>query len=181
MLLGKLDSLNSLNENLNIQNDSVRTALTKTEELNQVLSQNNEVLGEKIASSKLLKIAKVEFAAMKDKSNGALTNTYRSCRTSVFKVQFDLLENKFIEAGTKQIHIQILNPRGEVINAKGRIQLKNKNKIFFSDVIEADYYQRKLGVTSLVRIKKGSLEEGNYTVKIYVNRIFTKQKTIRLK
>ncbi|WP_435260814.1 hypothetical protein [Tenacibaculum sp. nBUS_03] len=180
-LLSKLDSLNSINKELFTENDSVKSVLTEKEYLNSKLSRSNRILTKKVASAEVLEVEKVIIDAMKKKSNGKMTTTYRSWKACGFKIQFELLENKIIDKGTKPIHIQLINPKNEIIAVNGKIKLKNGEKIIFSDFINADYYNKKLSVMSFIKVNKDKLEKGIYKVNIYVNKIFTKQSTIKLK
>lgn len=180
-LLGKLDSLNSVNKELFTENDSVKGILTKKEHLNSRLSRSNRILTKKVASAEILEVEKIVIDAMKKKSSGKMTTTYRSWKACGFKIQFDLLENKIIDKGSKPIHIQLINPKNEIVAVKGKVKLKNGKRIIFSDFISADYYNKKLSVMSFIKVNKDKLEKGIYKVNIYVNKIFIKKSTIKLK
>ncbi len=181
ILLNKVDSLNSVNQYLFTENDSVKEVLYKKEQLNSQLSQNYKRLENEMAIAKTVDVAKIDFNAMKTRSSGSLVTTYRSWKASAFKVTFSLLESDIADKGTKQIHIQIIDAKNDVINPKGRVRLRNGKKVSFSDVLEADYFNKELTITSLVKVPKGKMQKGIYKVKIYVNRVFTKESTIKLK
>lgn len=180
-LLNKLDSLRVLNIELFNENDSVKQALSKEEILNLTLVKNNEVLEKKVAFAEVIDIDKLVLNAMKKRSSGKLTTTYRARRANAIKVQFDLLENNVIDKGIKPIYVQLLNSKGDVISGKEEVTLTNGTIITYSDTINADYYNDRLSVTSLIDIIPGSLQTGTYTVKIYVNKVFTKEAIIKLK
>ncbi|CAL2079941.1 hypothetical protein [Tenacibaculum sp. 190524A02b] len=180
-LLNKLDSLRVLNLELFNENDSVKQALSKEEILNLTLVKNNEVLEKKVAFAEVIDIDKLVLNAMKKRSSGKLTTTYRARRANAIKVQFDLLENNVIDKGIKPIYVQLLNSKGDVIAGKEEVTLTNGTIITYSDTINADYYNDRLSVTSLIDIIPGSLQTGTYTVKIYVNKVFTKEAIIKLK
>lgn len=180
-LLHKLDSLHTLNQRLFNENDSVREVLTEKEELNSKLNYNNKILEKKIESAEVLDVSNIFFEAMKKRGSGKLTTTSRSSKTDAFSIKFDLMENKIIEKGNVPIHIQLINPENEVIYVKGRTKLKSGKKIIYTDTIDADYYNKQLSAMSLIEVDKDKMKEGFYKVKIYVNNIFTKESTIKLK
>ncbi len=180
-LMSKIDSLNAINQELYTENDSVREVLNETEELNTKLSRNNKILERKVASAEQLEIANIDFNAMKPRGSSRLTTTYRSWKATAFKVSFDLLENKVIDKGHKPIHVQLLGPDKKVITPKGKIRLKNGKLLSYSDIISAEYYNEQVRVMSLVKIEKGSIQEGAYTARIFANKIFITESTIKLK
>lgn len=180
-LLKKLDSIKVLNSNLFNENDSVRVILSETEELNSKLTQNNQALEKKIESAEILEISDIQIQSMKKRSDGELTTTYRSWKTDVFNIQFNLLENKIIDKGIIPIHIQLINPKNEIKAVKGKLKLKNGKTITYSDVIEADYYNKQLSIMSLIEVNKNEMEQGIYKIRVYVNKIFIKESTIKLK
>ncbi|WP_408029605.1 hypothetical protein [Tenacibaculum xiamenense] len=180
-LLNKLDSISKLNQNLFIENDSVKGILSETEQLNSELYNSNRALSRKIETATALEISNVDFSAMKKKSSGKLTTTYRSWKTDAFRVKFDLLENKIIDKGIIPIYIQLINPKNEVIYVKGRTQLKNGKRIIYTNTLKANYFNNTLAIMSLIDVDKEKMEKGNYKVKIYVNGKYLKESIIKLK
>ncbi len=180
-LLNKLDSLSKINKTLFIENDSVKGILSETEQLNSKLYSSNKALERKIETATALEVSAIDFSAMKKKNSGKLTTTYRSWKTDAFRVKFDLLENKVIDKGIIPIHIQLVNPKNEVIYVKGRTRLKNGKRIIYSSSLKANYFNNRLAVMSLIDVDKEKIEKGNYKAKIYVNGKYIKESIIKLK
>ncbi|TDQ28532.1 hypothetical protein [Tenacibaculum caenipelagi] len=188
ILFSKIDSLNKINDNLLSKNDSVNKALlkkenqnTKLESINRFLHKEKQVLKEKIASAEVIEISTIKAKAMKKRKNGKYTSTTRSNKTDAFKVTFDLLENKIINSGPKEIGIQILDERDNVVSPLKKVHLKNNKKIWCSDVLITEYQNEQLSIVSLVNISNDKINTGIYHINAFVNGVHVGNNTIALK
>lgn len=187
-LFAKVDSLNIINTYLKEQNLEVveqlevkNTLAKQLEKTNKELSTTKNKLAAKVAIAGELKINNVKAVAMKERSSGKLTTTSRSSRADAFRINFKLEKNEFTTPGEKDIYIQITDSSNKVIAPKGVIELKNKNKIEYSDKLVADYYNEQIEVLSLILVNRDNISKGKYTVNIFVEGKHTGKSVVSLR
>lgn len=188
LLFTYIDSLNSVNNQLLTKNDSVQKALQlkenqniKLQSKNYSLDKEKKILKKKMAKVEVIETSTIKLKAMKKRKNGKYTSTSRSSKTDAFKIEFDLLENKFINPGNKNMYVQILDTNENIIAPLKTVRLKNKKKIVCSDVLVVNYYNKLLSVMSLINVKRENINKGKYTANVFVNGIFAKSISIKLK
>ncbi|CAA0149319.1 hypothetical protein [Tenacibaculum maritimum] len=187
-LFAKVDSLNVLNDDLKQENIVVKEVLNQKKSINETLKKENRLLEEKqrilqakVAGAGILKTGSIKVAAVKERSSGKLTITSKSRRTDAFKINFDLLENPFSEAGSKHVYIQIKDEDKNVVAPKGKMKLKNGSNVVYSDSIIVNYTNHKLSLLSLVLVNRDNINKGKYTVSTFVDGAFSGNTTLKLK
>ncbi|MCG8761488.1 hypothetical protein G1K46_01895 [Tenacibaculum finnmarkense] len=187
LLFSYIDSLSSKNNQLTTKNDSVTEVLiqkrhqnNRLKHKNNSLDQEKKLLKEKIAIAQVLKIATIKVVTMKKRRSGKYTHTNRASKTTAFKITFNLLENKIIKPGLKPIYIQIVY-NNQVISPVKEVLLTNKQKIFCNDILTVQYNKKILPVISFINVDKNSLTKGFYHVNVFIDGIFIKKTTLKLK
>ena len=110
-----IDSLNQLNLALIDENDQMRARVEAIQERNANLVERQQNMEEMIVAGQTLQAAEASATGIRVLSNGRQRETSRASRTSMVKVCFTLLENRIAEAGTKTLHLQVVNEAGEVL------------------------------------------------------------------
>lgn len=109
---------------------------------------NVSAIGSKIVSEKILETKKLN-------------------RTEKIKVCFTLEDNPAIENGTKDIFIQIINPKSNIVsNNHSVVEIKNKT-LFYSAKTTVSYGKEDVDVCVFVDANKDNLIKGNYIVNIF--------------
>ncbi len=177
----QIDSLNSANEALSQENLITNEILQQKDSVNLTLTEKNEALEAKIAIDGIIKISHIKAIAMKERSSGKLTSTSRSSRTDAFRINFDLLENPITTVGEKQVYIQITDENKNVIAPKGKFDLKDGTKVQYTDSLEVNYTNHRLGLVSLVLVNRDDIKKGAYTISAFVDGVYSGNTTIKLR
>ena len=110
-----IDSLNQLNLALIDENVQMRARVEAVQERNANLVERQQNMEEMIVAGQRLQAAEASATGIRVLSNGRQRETSRASRTSMIKVCFTLLENRIAEAGTKTLHLQVVNEASEVL------------------------------------------------------------------
>ncbi len=118
----QIDSLNRLNQNLKIENDSVRSQLAQSHQVNQTLSTEKANLSEKVA-----------IAAQLDATNISLTPLNKRGKTEKYMkhgktlaVSFTITKNVTASNGVRTVYVRLTTPEGEVLDGGGTFDYAGK-------------------------------------------------------
>jgi hypothetical protein len=167
----------TLTKNLDSANVKISTQIAK----NDTLTKQNIELGEKVAIGSILKISSTKILAMREKTNGQLTETSRSRNTDAFRVNFTIADNAIAEQGERHVYIQIVDAAGNVLGNAGKLMLLDGKEITYSDRTIVNYLNKDVDVISLVEVNRDTIEEGVYTVNIYINELLSGVGSVTLK
>ncbi|MGG6229567.1 hypothetical protein [Tenacibaculum sp. SDUM215027] len=177
----QIDSLNSANDALTQENVIANEILQQKDSVNETLTEKNKELEAKVAIGGVIKTSPVKVVAMKERSSGKLTSTSRSSRTDAFRINFDLLENPITTAGEKRVYIQITDESKNVVAPKGKTDLKNGQKVQYTDSLEVNYSNNRLSLVSLVLVNRDDIKKGNYVISAFVDGVYSGNTTIKLR
>jgi hypothetical protein len=177
----QIDSLNSANDALTQENVIANEILQQKDSLNETLTEKNKELEAKVAIGGIIKTSPVKAVAMKERSSGKLTSTSRSSRTDAFRINFDLLENPITTAGEKRVYIQIIDENKNIIAPKGKTDLKNGQKVQYTDSLEVNYNNNRLSLVSLVLVNRDDIKKGKYVISAFVDGVYSGNTTIKLR
>lgn len=159
-----IDSLNQLNLALIDENDQMRARVEAIQERNANLVERQQNMEEMIVAGQTLQAAEASATGIRVLSNGRQRDTDRASRTSMVKVCFTLLENRIAEAGTKTLHLQVVNEAGQVL-AGEQSERTNANGTPISATRQIDYNNDRVEAC-IFYIPEGSLEEGAYVIQL---------------
>ena len=100
--------------------------LKKQLEVNSSLVKKNEFLNKTIEKGALLTANSFKAKAYQN-YNGNLVETKKANKAQTIEVCFTLAENALTEKGDKELYIQIVNPKNNVVANKGFIVLFRKS------------------------------------------------------
>ena len=167
-LLVEVDSLRLVNNLLNEEKDSISSQLNIQTTYNDSLLVQNLELAEKVEIGGAINIENVHVTALKQRSNGKLTETNKAQKTDAIKVAFRLSENKIATPGDKEAFIVLTNPTGQVINAKGTFLLLDETEVKYTDHTIINYENADLDVVMLIERKGDKYEKGEYGIKVFI-------------
>ena len=128
-LFKTIDSLDEVNQGLEQEKLMAYNELRKQKQENSSLLKANETLEKSIERGALL-TANSFHAKGFEKFFGAKRSSNRAKRVQSIEVCFTLAENSLTEAGEKELYIQILNPKNNVVADKGAIHFGNSSLIY---------------------------------------------------
>jgi len=159
-----IDSLNQLNLALIDENDQMRARVEAIQERNANLVERQQNMEEMIVAGQTLQAAEASATGIRVLSNGRQRDTDRASRTSMVKVCFTLLENRIAEAGTKTLHLQVVNEAGEVL-AGEQTERTTANGTPISATRQVDYNNDRVEAC-IFYIPEGALSEGAYVIQL---------------
>ncbi len=143
--------------------------------LNKKLFQNTNKLNSLLIGDKKSKIkpaAHLNAINVKAKGVKIISDLYAplfSKNMQQIRVCFTLEANEFIPQGDKNIYIQVVNPKNQIISANN-LSLKNEDKLLkYSEEVTAFFNQNDTDVCTYVNMEKSKVVRGKYLVNIYSN------------
>nr|WP_321232548.1 hypothetical protein [uncultured Psychroserpens sp.] len=128
-LFKTIDSLDEANQGLEQEKLLAYNELKKQKRENSSLLKENEDLEKSLEKGALI-TANSFKAKGYEKFFGAKRSSNKAKRVQSIEVCFTLAENSLTEAGEKELYIQILNPKNNVVADKGAINFGNSSLIY---------------------------------------------------
>ncbi|PCI09556.1 MAG: hypothetical protein COB73_05185 [Flavobacteriaceae bacterium] len=180
----KISSLEASNQELFKQNDSLRIAnniladdlgeakdsiLVQSTQID-TLNIQNLALNEKIGIGAQLKVNTIKVATMKKRVFGdKLVETTRANRTDAMRISFVIAENELADKTQRNAKIQVINPKGGVLNIIGTATTDEGVEFDYSDETSVDYQNNDLGVVTMLELDRKTMLKGDYRVNVYID------------
>ncbi len=162
-----VDSLNTANLNLEKDKLLVHDELKKQVAANSSLQKKNETLNKSVEKGALITANSFKAKAYLIK-NGQLLETKKALNAETIEVCFTLAENALTEKGEKELYIQIVNPKNNVVSNKGFIDFGDSSLIY-STKTTVNYSNEVVDVcTNIVsNPSEKPLDKGTYYVSVF--------------
>lgn len=163
--------LTTSNQALTSERDSISTQKQIVEQnLASTTAQKNAVVD--VAST--LHASNINIAAINIKNSGKEKTTTTAKRTDVFRISFDLDENRIAPSGTKELYVIVTAPDGNPItlpgNGSGTFTTRDAGEKVFTSKVTVQYEQGKLTPVSFDwKPEAGKYQTGSYKIQIYQN------------
>lgn len=174
-LIEEADVLRLANTQLTVENDSARADIQRKAMLiEEQLAENDSLnsikteLEEKVQLGSALSISQVQSIAMKERNSGALRDTEVARRVDAFRTSFVIRANPLTIPGVKKSYIVIKDASGNVIGSQGTFTDINDQEVSYTDSTDVEYANTDVEVILVSNIPQDSLEEGTYTVQVYL-------------
>ncbi len=168
---------------LNDKTAQYEARIAELEKENGVLTNKNVVLTKErdstvtqnIAIKKIgsvLHASNIRMEPIHKKKNGKEKETSKAKKVDVFRVKFDIDENRIAESGTKQIFLRIIGPDGAIMsttaNGSGKMTTSKGDQVSFSIMKEISLV-KEMPVKDVVVDwnQDGDFARGNYMIEIY--------------
>jgi hypothetical protein len=159
----QIDSLNTKNQILLVENKDLKNTGAKLENKNKKLEQEKEELTSIKIEAKTLIAAGITPVALNKRSK----EQDRADKVTKIRVDFTLRKNTVADAGAKIIYLRLIRPDAVVLGSKeaGVFDYEN-SQIPFSANREVNYEKNDLPV-SIFWDNNGDLIKGNYICELY--------------
>lgn len=166
----KLDN-NILNREPNVKSNTLK-----------ILNPPNEELNIQALPNATLDVTDFTVEAIKRvNSSGKPIKTRYASNAKQMHVSFTLQNNVFINSGNKDLYIQILNPKNNIIADKGAVSF-GELSLIYSKKIEVSYDNESKKVCSFIETDtKETLVKGTYFVSVYHEAVSLGSTSIELK
>ena len=164
-----IDSLNTLNQNLIAENNTVRSNLRNVEGKNVELEKRNSGLSNQVAMAQRLNAINISSYGIRVKKDNTGKSTDKAKKSNKIRTCFTLSENELSIAGKKDIFIRILTPDGRVLsNGTDESQRFSFNNVrgLYSIKSGVNYLNKEQNVCMDWKVLS-ELPIGEYVVEIY--------------
>jgi FtsZ-binding cell division protein ZapB len=159
----QIDSLNTKNQKLVVENTEVKSALEQSRKSNEDLSKEKENLNSKVQIASVLSAKDLNIASLNKRGK----DTEKSARVAKVKVCFTLRENPLIAAGEKLVYLRITRPDELVLASSEQDVFTYEGKqIVFSAKRSVNYENKDVDMC-IYWDNAGQLIPGNYGVDIF--------------
>lgn len=174
---------------LRAQNDSLVIANTtivaeKEDITNQLIVEKEKSIEKDKNIRSTFSVSNYKLTGLKVRKSGKEVETDRARRIDKLRVTFDLDPNNYAETGTKEIHIAIYKPDGQLGKFKnaspGEIDTWSLGKVQYSDKVKFHYNKgTKQNIT--FDWEEYDFPKGTYKIDLYQNGFKIGQKTLDLR
>jgi len=163
--------LTTSNQQLTVQRDSLNTS-NQTLAQNLTTTQAEKAQVEDVAST--LHASNINIAAINVKGNGREKSTTTAKRADLFRISFQLDENRIAPSGDKELYVVVTGPDGKPIttpsDGSGTFQTRDEGEKVFTNKVDVQYTQgQRTPVSFDWKIDNNHYQTGNYTIQIYHN------------
>jgi len=166
-LFNTADSINQVNKSLESEKLRAYNKLRKQQRENSSLVKKNKNLNESLEKGALLTANSFKANGF-EKLLGSKKTSTKAKRVHSIEVCFILAENSLTKAGDKEIYVQIVNPKNNVVADKGSVAFSESSLIYSAKEIityNNDVLEVCIDVDS--DINDQPLEKGNYYISIF--------------
>lgn len=168
----EMDALLTENDRLKIENSLLATSLDSTNVqlaertvfTDSLLVQNTE-LANVVENAAVLQTVNVKSFGVIERTSGKQIPTERARRSDKIKICYTVAKNTLVGAGDKELYVQVLDPKENVLGANEQIELGGKS-LNYSLVSKFNYENKSIDICEFVS-PNGEFAEGNYTVNVY--------------
>ena len=162
--LRQIDSLNTINSNLQAENVAYKKEITTAQLRADVAEERADELGTKVCIGSVIRTSGVRIVALNDSSK----EVRRIKQAARLRVDFELTANELAEPGEKSIYICITAPDGYVLSSEDMILFMYEGEeMMASAVRKVDYENQSVPVS--IYYDGSHFEKGTYRVDIYID------------
>lgn len=169
----EMKTLLTENDRLKVENSYLATSLDSTNVVlaqrtvfsDSLLVQNTE-LANVVENAAVLQTVNVKSFGVIERTSGKQIPTERAKRSDKIKVCFTVAKNALVGSGDKELFVQVIDPKDNVLGANEQIQLGNKT-LNYSLVSKFNYENKSIDVCEFVDPRGSDFVAGDYTVNIF--------------
>jgi predicted nuclease with TOPRIM domain len=177
-LIAEVKKLKEENGMLTTQRDSSRTALDESKKYIDTLATKNDNLSKTVEKAQKVTLVNLKAQSFKERSSGKLVETEKARRVDLIKISFTLAANEVAMAGDKQYHVQVIDPKNNVIGEK-KTEAYGDQSLTYSFVTNATYQNKTMDITQ--NVKGQDFAKGLYTVNVFDKGVLVGTNTFTLK
>jgi peptidoglycan hydrolase CwlO-like protein len=184
-LNGKITDLLTQVEQLKQENQTLTTANTDLTTQRDTLTVQKSRVEQSLAETdserahiqdvgSTLHASNINITAINIKGSGKEKTTSTAKKADVFRISFDLDENRIAASGTKELYVCVTAPDGHPItipaNGSGTFQTREEGEKVFTNKVDIQYEQGKRTPVSFDwKPENGKYQTGDYKIQIYQN------------
>lgn len=181
--LHTMDSLNTLNIELQAENIEIKGDLSLEKQKTKNLEKKSEDLNKIITKGAQLQALGMWAGAIKMRSNGKQIETDRANKADKVKSCFTLSENAIAKSGNKNLYFRVISPEGIVLtdnNSTGQTFDYDGVKGIYTMLRKVDYQNQPLDICIYWDIPN-PMTPGFYIVELYADQVLIGRTSFDLK
>lgn len=178
-----IDSLNTLNIELEAENIEIKGELTQEKKKTRSLEKKSDDLSKIITKGAQLQALNMWAGTIKLRSNGNQVETDRASKAQKVKSCFTLSENTIAKSGNKNLYFRVISPEGSVLtdtNSSGETFDYEGVKGLYTMIRKVDYQNKAMDLCIYWDIPN-QLTPGFYLVEIYADKALIGRTSFDLK
>lgn len=167
ILLEENDRLKGENQYLASSLDSTQVQLAERTMFTDSLLVQNTQLASVVKDASALQTVGLVGMGVIERSNGKQIPTERARRSDKVKVCFTVAKNTLTEAGDKELYVQVIDPKNNVLGSNDQLEFDDE-VLNYSLISRFNYENRNLNICEYISPLEGSkFEEGRYIVNVF--------------
>ena len=158
----KVDSLNTVNDNLKKENVKVKKQIEEAQEIKRQLEEKTNELDAKINLASILEADEIQIKTLNKK--GKVTKSLK--RITNIEICFQVLRNITAERGYKTVYIRIADANGEVLTTETNTFEFEGKELIYSAKKEIEYNGENTPVCMYYKVTN-PLQTGSYSIAIF--------------
>ncbi|MBT8324914.1 MAG: chromosome partitioning protein ParA [Winogradskyella sp.] len=170
----EMDYLLAENDRLKVENELLATSLDSTQIqlaervmfTDSLLVQNTE-LATVVEDASALQTVGLKGLGVIERNSGRQIPTERARRSDKIKICFTVAKNNLAQAGDKELYVQVIDPKNNVLGVNDQIQFEDQ-VLNFSLISRFNYEKKNLDICEyLTPNDDADFESGRYTVNVF--------------
>jgi hypothetical protein len=160
------------NDNLKVENsllastlDSTTVQLAERTVFTDSLLIQNTQLAEVVENAAVLQTTGLKGFGVIERSSGKLIPTERARRSDKIRVCYTVAKNALVGAGDKELYVQVLDPKNNVLGSNEQIQFED-TVLNYSLISKFNYENRNLNICEFVA-PNDEFEKGRYVINVF--------------
>ena len=184
----EMDDLLVENDRLKVENELLATSLDSTQIqlaersafTDSLLVQNTE-LADVVKDAGALQTIGLKGYGVIERSSGKQIPTERARRSDKVKVCYTVAKNVLADAGDKELYVQIIDPRSNVLGANNQVEFEDQ-VLNYSLISRFNYENRNLNICEFVApAGDDKFDKGRYIVNVFNENILISTSEFSLK
>ncbi|GGW62955.1 hypothetical protein DFQ11_102320 [Winogradskyella epiphytica] len=167
VLLAENDRLKVENKYLATSLDSTQTQLAERTMFTDSLLVQNTELSTVVKDAAALQTVGLVGMGVIERSSGKQIPTERARRSDKIKVCFTVAKNMLAEAGDKELYVQVIDPKNNVLGSNDQIEFEDQI-LNYSLISRFNYENKNLNICEYINeLDDSKFETGRYTVNVF--------------
>jgi len=167
VLLTENDRLKGENAYLATSLDSTQVQLAERTVFTDSLLVQNTELATVVSDAAALQTVGLVGMGVLERSSGKQIPMERARRSDKIKVCFTVAKNKLTEAGDKELYVQVIDPKNNVLGANDQVQFEEQ-VLNYSLISRFNYENRNLNICEYVSKRDDTkFEAGTYKINVF--------------
>jgi len=135
------------------------------------MSKKNN-LEQKVTTASQLKAEYVKVTSFKKKSSGKFVESVLAKRTNKIEACFTVMDNKVAPSGDRLVYLRITAPNGKILMGLSKglfVSGTAKDTVYATSNIKINYTGEKQNVCLAYENDERILENGTYTIELYLD------------